>query len=196
MAGEMAQRQLGRMDMATFHAFRDGRPNREKWELIDGVPVMMPPPLLVHQRICRNLETMLNDRLQSYKPDWAADREIGVLVPDDDTYNPEPDVTVIDLDVEIGQRYAERFYFVAEMLSESDRDWVLGAKLGYYQRHENCLSVLFVRQDRVAVAFFRRANGWAREELVEPGARLDVPGIGDIGGLSDLYRYTPLATKG
>jgi Uma2 family endonuclease len=193
MAVETAQRQLGRMDMATFHAFRDGRPDREKWELIDGYPVMLPPPFLVHQRICRNLETLLNDRLRVSKPEWAADREIGVVTPEDDTYNPEPDVTVIDLDVEMGQRYAERFYFVAEVLSESDKAWVLDSKLGYYQRHENCLSVLFVRQDRIAAAIFRRADGWARHEILEPHARLEVPGIGDIGALADLYRHTPLA---
>lgn len=46
--------------LETFHAFRDERPKSEKWELIDGVPVMMPPPTLIHQRISRNIETMIN----------------------------------------------------------------------------------------------------------------------------------------
>jgi Uma2 family endonuclease len=193
MAGEMAPRQLARMGLAAFHAFRDGRPDREKWELIDGVAVMMPPPFLVHQRISGNIERMLNDCLARNNPAWRADREIGLLVPDDDTYNSEPDVTVIDLDVEMGQLYAERFYFVAEVLSGSDKDWVLDAKLGYYQRHEHCLSVLFVRQDRIAADFYCRNDAWAKAELVDPMADISVPGIGNIGSLSDLYRYTPLA---
>jgi Uma2 family endonuclease len=193
MAGEMAPRQLARMELAAFHAFRDAQTGREKWELIDGVAVMMPPPLLVHQRISGNLERMLNACLAINQPMWRADREIGLLVPEEDTYNPEPDVTVIDLDVEMGQLYAARFYFVAEVLSASDKDWVLSAKLSYYQRHDNCLSVLFIRQDRIAADFYRRSDGWVKAELLDPTAQIEIPGIGPIGSLSDLYQYTPLA---
>ena len=50
-----------KVSLDTFHAFRDDRPKEEKWELIDGTPTMMPPPTVMHQRIARNLETMLND---------------------------------------------------------------------------------------------------------------------------------------
>jgi Uma2 family endonuclease len=194
MPGEMAQRRLGHMELRAFHAFRDGRPRREKWELIDGVAIMMAPPSLVHQRICRNLETMLNDRLRNVRPEWAADREIGVLLPADEKYNPEPDVTVIDKTIEMGQLYAQRFYFVAEVLSASDKDWVLTSKLDYYQRHENCQSVLFVRQDRIGAEFYRRGDGWAKADMTDPREHVDVPGIGDIGPLSGLYLDTPLAS--
>jgi Uma2 family endonuclease len=183
------------LDMETFHGFRDDRPKEEKWELIDGRPVMMPPPSLVHQRICRNLETLLNVRLIAHRPEWAADREIGLLIPQDQKFNPEPDVTVIDAQVEMGQLYAERFYFVAEVLSGSDKPWVLKAKLDYYQRHDLCQSVLFVHQDQIAAEFYARASGWQKTDITNPTARLDIPGIGDIGALCDLYRHTPLALQ-
>ena len=107
--------------MEQFHAFREERPKEEKWELIDGVPMMMPPPTLMHQRVAANLDRMLNAHLETVKPDWRADREVGVWLKDDEKYNPEPDVTVIDAAIAIGQIYVERFYFVAEILSESDR---------------------------------------------------------------------------
>jgi Uma2 family endonuclease len=120
------------LTMRQFHAFRDERPKEEKWELIDGVPMLAPPRTLVHQRISRNLETLLNTRLLQARPEWQADHEIGVWLKGDEKYNPEPDVTVIDAAIAIGQIYVQRFYFVAEILSESDRKDVLQAKLRYY----------------------------------------------------------------
>lgn len=44
-----------RVSLEAFHAFRDERPKSEKWDLINGVPMMMPPPSLIHQRIANNL---------------------------------------------------------------------------------------------------------------------------------------------
>jgi Uma2 family endonuclease len=84
------------LTMRQFHAFRDERPKEEKWELIDGVPMMMPPPTLVHQRIARNLEALLNAHLLADKPEWQADREVGVWLKGNDKFNPAPDVTVSD----------------------------------------------------------------------------------------------------
>jgi Uma2 family endonuclease len=180
------------LDLETFQGFRDDRPKKEKWELIDGLPVKTPQPSLVHQRISGNVEHVLNNRLTLVKPGWRADREIGLLIPQDVTFNPEPDVTVIDTEIGMGQLYAERFYFVVEVLSGSDKPWVLKAKLAYYQQHEPCFSVLFVRQDQIAAELFLRKSEWVGAELVNADARLDLPVIGDVGPLSDLYRFTPL----
>ena len=116
-----------------FRAFRDDRPKSETWELIDGELAMKPPPSLVHQRIAGNLETMLNARLAVQRPEWQADRGIGVHVPIDDRWDPVPDVTVIDADIELGQIYAERFYVVAEILSPHDRPRTLDSKRDYYR---------------------------------------------------------------
>jgi Uma2 family endonuclease len=120
MPGDFLQRRP-QLTMKQFHAFRDERPKEEKWELIDGVPMVMPPPTVVHIRIARNLEALINARLEGVKPEWQADREVGVWLKDDEKYNPEPDVTVIDTAVALGQIYVQRFYFVAEVLSESDK---------------------------------------------------------------------------
>lgn len=194
-----------RISLEAFHAFRDERPKSEKWELIDGFPMMMPPPSLVHQRIGRNIETLLNDRLRETRSDWTADREIGVLLANDDRYNPEPDVTVIDTAIGIDQIYAERFYFVAEVLSNSnrpeqragaDKPIVLATKLAYYQAHDDCRGVLIVRQDVVEADLHIRGDGrWVCHELRDPAARIVIPDIGDIGRLGDLYRHTPLFPK-
>jgi Uma2 family endonuclease len=179
--------------MEQFHAFRDERPKEEKWELIDGVPMMMPPPTLVHQRSTRNLATLLNARLQAVKPDWQADQEVGIWLQGDEKFNPEPDVTVIDTKIAPDQIYVERFYLVAEVLSKSDKPAVLDAKLTFYQSHDSNRAVLFVRQDRLgAVLHVRSGAAWLKREIEIADEALDVPEIGPIGRLGDLYRFTPL----
>ena len=198
--GDVLTRQT-RLTLEQFRAFLDERPEREKWELIDGVPMMMAPPTLLHQRISKNLETMLDNRLRVVRPEWMADREIGILLPHDETFSPKPDVTVIETAIEIGQTCATRFYFVAEVLSEcnrpeshagSDNPTPLAAKIAYYQRHAPCAGILIVRQDRIAATLYRRDAGFRATELKNPADRLDIPSIGDIGSLADLYRSTPL----
>jgi Uma2 family endonuclease len=193
MPGDFLRRKP-QLTMRQFHSFRDERPKEEKWELIDGVPMMMPPPTLMHQRVAANLDRLLNARLEKAKPDWRADREVGVWLKGDEKYNPEPDVTVNDAAILLGQIYVERFYFVAEILSESDRRDVLEAKLGYYQTHEHNRCVLFVRQDRIgADQHDRQGDGnWREQTLVTPQAPLAFPGIGSVGRLGDLYKFTPL----
>jgi Uma2 family endonuclease len=192
MPGDFLRRRP-QLTMEQFHAFRDERPKEEKWELVDGVPMMMPPPTLVHQRIAANLDRLLNVHLERSKPEWRSDREVGVLLEGDDKYNPEPDVTVIDTSVEIGQIYVDRFYFVAEVLSESDKRAVLEAMVGYYQDHGHNRCILLVRQDRVgADQHDRSGTSWRHRILNTAEEALTFPDIGTIGRLGDLYRFTPL----
>jgi Uma2 family endonuclease len=192
MPGDFLRR-TPQITMKQFHAFRDERPKEEKWELIDGVPMMMPPPTVVHIRIARNLETLLNARLETEKPEWQADREVGVLLEGDEKYNPEPDVTVIDTSVALGQIYVERFYFVAEVLSESDKKAVLEAKLRYCRDHDHNRCVLFVHQDNVyADQYDREGTIWRPRQLKAAQEPLTFPDIGTVGRLGDLYKFTPL----
>jgi Uma2 family endonuclease len=70
MAG-LAQPTL-RLSVELFRGFLEGRPDEERWELIDGVPIMMAPPTLAHQRIAGNLQRLLNEALDSFAPNLAA----------------------------------------------------------------------------------------------------------------------------
>src|SRR5262245_35988716 len=118
MPGDFLRR-TPQLTMRQFHAFRDERPKEEKWGLIDGVPMLMPPPTLTHLRIAANLDRLLNEHFEQNKPEWRSDREVGVWLKGDEKFNPEPDVTVIDTAFVVGQIYVQRFYFVAEVLSEN-----------------------------------------------------------------------------
>lgn len=104
-----------------FRSWIASRPDEERWELIDGVAILMTPPTLAHQRIASNLERLLNDALEAHDPSRMAFQRTGLeLRPEVQNYQPEPDVAVLDADFAPGQRYSERFYLAAEVISATD----------------------------------------------------------------------------
>ena len=181
-----------RMSVELFRGFLEGRPDEERWELIDGAAVMMTPPTKAHQRIASNLERLLNDALESHAPTLTAYQCIGVnLGPRVEYYDPEPDVVVVDVDGG-DERYSDRFYLAAEIVSSSDRTYV-ESKRGVYQLHEACKCILTVQQDRFEVRIDRRTDaGWSEQVLARPDDLLALPDFGLTCKVSALYRGTPL----
>lgn len=192
MAGA-ARRITPALSIEAFRAFVEGRPNEEHWELIDGVPMMMAPPTFVHQRIASNLEARLNEALEAHDPSRAAYQGGGInLQPEIDNYDPEPDVLVVDVVDTPGQRYVDRFYLAAEIVSDSDSKTIAG-KREIYKRHQHCLCVLTVRQDRCDVQVDRRAEvGWQTTRLTTSTDMLELPEFGLRCALGALYKGTSL----
>src|SRR5438105_12757026 len=99
-----------RLSIDVFRGFQEGRPEEERWELIDGVAVMMAPPTLAHQIIAGNLQRLLNEALETHAPTLIACQRAGVNVgPSVEYYDPEPDVVVIDTEAteSPGEGYAD-----------------------------------------------------------------------------------------
>src|ERR1700741_4038253 len=119
------------LSVDSFRAWLVSRPDEEHWELIAGVPMMMTPPNRRHQRITSNLEGLLNEALRRHNPLLTAYHDIGVNIVSTVPYDPEPDVAVIREDENPDPRYAERFYLVAEGLSESAKG-IIESKRGIY----------------------------------------------------------------
>ena len=71
MTGAAAQRP-SYWTVGKFRLWTESRPSEERWELIDGVAILMTPPTLAHQRIALNLERFLNDALEHQLVDYAA----------------------------------------------------------------------------------------------------------------------------
>jgi Uma2 family endonuclease len=181
------------MPMHLFEAWRDSRPGEERWQLIDGVPMMIPSLTLVHQRIASNLERALEARLDVVQNGMAVAREIGIKLPDVFDYIPEPDVAVIDADIRLGQVYAERFYVIAEVLSESESAKLIDAKLGFYKGHASCVAVLLISQEAIEVTVHERIeSAWVVRTIEGPGSVLAVPKLGEICRLVEIYKGTPL----
>src|SRR5712691_10756286 len=154
------------LSVASFRTWLGSRPDEEHWELIEGVPMMMTPPNRRHQRIASNLESLLNAALKRHNPALVAYHDIGVNIVSTVPYDPEPDVAVIREDENSHPRYTERFYLVAEVLSESDKG-IVESKRDIYRAHPSCTCILLVRQDCLEIIVDRRiGNGW-RSQVVQ-----------------------------
>ena len=179
------------LSVASFRAWLTSRPDEEHWELIEGVPMMMTPPNRRHQRIASNLEALLNAALKRHDPLLAAYHDIGVNIVSTVPYDPEPDVAVIREDENPDPRYAERFYLVAEVLSESDKG-VIESKRDIYRAHSSCTCIMLVRQDRLEIVVdIRIGDGWHSQTL-HGADELALPEFGLTCLVRDLYRDTPL----
>jgi hypothetical protein len=80
------------MTVDEFYAFTDTRPDGEKWELIEGEPVLNASPSRFHQWIARNVIVALTNREREINAPWVALYDIGVRVSEKD--RPEPDILV------------------------------------------------------------------------------------------------------
>jgi Uma2 family endonuclease len=191
----------GRMSGRDFRAFQDGRPDHERWELVAGVPMMMTPPTLTHNRIAGNLERLLNDALAAHAPDRVALQRPGIELGSGE-FRPEPDVAVIDAAFDPGQRFVERAYLLAEIVSSSDdvrvpttgAKWI-EVKRSIYLAHPACEAVLMIEQDQMEVRVdVRTKTGWNARTL---GAadELHLQGFGLRCALAQIYDGTPLRRR-
>jgi Uma2 family endonuclease len=179
------------LSVASFRTWLASRPDEEHWELIEGVPMMMTPPNRRHQRIASNLESLLNAALKRHNPTFVAYHDIGVNIVSTVPYDPEPDVAVIREDENPDPRYADRFYLVAEVLSESDKG-IIESKRDIYRAHPSCTCIPLVRQDRLEIVVDRRTpDGWRSQEL-HAADELSVPEFGLTCLVRDVYRDTRL----
>jgi Uma2 family endonuclease len=171
---EAVQHQRPRMTIGTFRAWSALRPDNERWELIGGVPAMMTPPTMKHQRIASNLEARLNAGLRLANPGLVAYQRVGVNL-GVEFYDPEPDVVVVDRPASDEERYADRFYLAAEVVSDSDRR-TLDDKCRLYRDHLHCRCILVIRQDRQEVRLDRRTpdGAWTSLVLATPDDKLVV----------------------
>jgi Uma2 family endonuclease len=194
MAGAVAEP----LSIAAFRTWLESRPDDEHWELIAGVPMMMAPATKAHQRIAANLDRLLGDALERHRPEWTSYQRVGLnlasVAPD---YDPEPDVVVVDADIPgENDRYSDRFYLAAEIVSSSDRKTVT-RKRDVYQRHPDCRCVLVIEQSRIEVSvWLLRDNGWSEHRLTEPTDQLTLEEFGLRCALADIYRGTALQPRG
>ena len=83
----------GPMTVEEFYAFTDTRPDDEKWELIDGEPILNASPSPLHQLIAGNIIAASSASELQHSLPWRVVPGFGVLA--SDTNRPEPDVMVV-----------------------------------------------------------------------------------------------------
>lgn len=191
----------GRMSGADFRTFQDRRPDHERWELVAGVPMMMTPPTLVHNRIAGNLERLLNDALAGHAPKRVALQRPGIELGSGE-FRPEPDVAIIDAAFEPGQRFVACAYLLAEIVSSSDdvrvpetgAKWI-DVKRSIYLAHPSCETVLLIEQDKMEVRVDMRTDTGLTAQALSSADELHLPGLGLRCAVARIYDGTPLQPR-
>jgi Uma2 family endonuclease len=184
---------LGPMSVEEFYAFTDARPDEEKWELIDGEPILNAAPSNLHQLILGNLVAALTIEERRISASWRAIPGIGVLV--SGTSRPEPDVMV--LPKQAGRDRARRdttdAIVLFEIMSPSTAGRDLKWKRAVYTSQPSLTHYIIVAQDAVDVVVFARDEGFEERRLDTIDATLGLPSLGVSLPLSEIYRDTGLA---
>lgn len=153
----------------------------------------MPRPALRHQRIASNLCHVLTEHFKAHRLDLLAIFRIGLMVPGADLFRPFGDVVVADgSSGEMDTAFVDRFYLVAEVLSDGDLEKDIPAKCRHYACHPLNLYLLLIEQKQARVEVGARAAGWEPVVLDRPGAVLELPEWGFQVPLATLYRGTSL----
>jgi Uma2 family endonuclease len=182
------------MTVDEFYAFTDTRPDEEKWELIDGEPVLNASASKLHQRIVKNL-TLALARIEQQQADarWEVLPGLGVLV--SPIKRPEPDLLIVpdSPSVDLTRRDSDDVIVAFEVLSPSTVDRDLRWKRNAYTGLPSLSHYVVVAQDAVDVVVFARDAAFAERRYRALGDTLKFPQLGISLALSDIYRNTGLS---
>jgi len=181
----------GNMQAGEFLNFLKTRPKEERWQLIEGVAVMMNPPTLAHQLISLNLRDLLKEALLRKGLELLVLVESGVRVPGLTKFQPRPDVVVIP-GIDGDEVYAERFLLAAEVLSPSNTKSLIAQKVRRYKEHPDNLYCLIIDSRRAWIQIHPRSTDWQPVSLDHLGDVVELPEFGLRCTVGDLYRHTPL----
>jgi Uma2 family endonuclease len=183
----------GPMRVEEFYAFTDTRPDEEKWELIDGEPLLNPTPSYLHQKIVRNLLVLLDDAARQSRGGWEVLPGLGVRL--SDTSVPVPDV-LIRPDKFIDGRDCDDMIVAFEVLSPSTAKRDLRWKRTAYASLPTLRQYVVLAQDAVDILSFDREAGagdFSERRFTHGDEELDLPAIGVRARLSEIYRGLGLA---
>ena len=183
----------GPMTVKEFYAFTDTRPDDEKWELIDGEPILNASPSPVHQWIVRNILIALGNRERELKASWAILPGLGIRV--SRTNRPEPDLLIMPraaFSADPAQRDTGEMIAAFEILSPSMADRDLRWKRTAYTSLSSLTHYIVVAQDAVDVVVFARDTGFAERRYRSLSDTIELPALGILLPLSEIYRDTGL----
>ena len=183
----------GPMTVEEFYAFTDARPDEEKWELIDGEPVLNASPSELHQRIIKNLVVSLAALEGRPGMSWEMLPGLGVRV--SDASRPEPDVLIIPTNGKSSDaqgRDRSDAIVTFEVLSPSTASRDLRWKRTAYASLPTLKYYVVIAQDAVDVVVFSRENGFAERRLRSLDESIELPSLGISVKLAEIYRNTEL----
>jgi Uma2 family endonuclease len=183
----------GPMTVEEFYAFTDTRPDDEKWELIEGEPILNAAPSDVHQWIVKNVVLALGNRERELNAPWAVLPGLGVRVSDKD--RPEPDVLVIPSEHRRPDRRRDRSDVIVafEVLSPSTEGRDLRWKRTAYTSLSSLTHYIAISQDAVDVVVFAREDDFAEKRIRSLDKAIEPRSLGISLPVAEIYRDTGLA---
>jgi Uma2 family endonuclease len=184
----------GPMTVEEFYAFTDTRPDEEKWELIEGEPILNAAPSQMHQWIVRNVVVALTILEREFKAPWAVLPELGVRVSDRD--RPEPDILVIPSDhraIDPKERDVRNVIVAFEVLSPSTEGRDLRWKRTAYTGLPSLTHYVAIAQDAVEVLVFARDEDFAEKRIRSIDKVIELRSLGISLPVAEIYRDTGLA---
>ena len=180
------------MTIEAFLAFLDARPDSERWELIEGKPVMNAAPTQWHQVIAANVVSFLVVHQAATNASWVPLLGVGTRVPVSPKSLPQPDVYVQEGAAQPSS-VTDDALILFEILSKSntrtDRAW----RQRVYASVPNCQHYVTVATRSAEVVRYDRADGWKGSKIKGLGGVLELPAIKVVMPLRDVYRWTPIA---
>ena len=171
------------MDKQAFLDWVRGR--EERYELVDGRPVMMVGASLNHGRIVGNLYYSLRRKLG---PEWETLTDFGLdAAPKTLRY---PDIMVQRSGADGANYTSVEPCLLIEVLSPSSASLDLGDKASEYLRLPSLLGYVVVSQDEPkAWAWLRKEEAFPPSSIVIAGieATISIPGLGIDLPLSEVY---------
>ncbi len=178
----------GPMTVEEFYAFTDTRPDEEKWELIDGEPILNASPSPVHQWLVANLMLALGNRARELHASWAVLPGLGVRV--SEVNRPEPDVLIVPrggASADALGRDRSDVIVAFEILSPSTEERDLRWKRTAYTNLASLTHYVVVAQDAIDVVIFARDAGFAERRLRSLGDSIELPSLDISLPLSEIY---------
>jgi Uma2 family endonuclease len=162
----MASHAPKRMTLAEFLEWDDGTDRR--YELLDGVPVMMAPSLEAHGELAAALGAEIRARL---KQPCRVISEAGIVIPDRaDTYY-VADLAVTCAPREPGRRMVVEPILVVEIRSPARDEVHQWRKVADYRTLPSVQEILVMFSDERRVEAQRRTrDGWRVEDLIGKAA--------------------------
>jgi Uma2 family endonuclease len=154
------------MSLAEFLEWDDGTDTR--YELIDGRPRAMAPPIEAHGTIVANLAAAIRPKL---KPPCRVVVEAGIIPMERvDTWY-QADLVVTCAPAERGARAIAEPRLIIEMLSPTTAAHDRGVKLADYRKIASVDQILLVAsEDRHVEVWLRAEDGWRVQDLIGDAA--------------------------
>ncbi len=179
------------MTVEEFLAFTGTRPDEERWELVEGVPVLNASPVDFHQIVVSNLIFVLRTQKVQTGAIWLPMPGTGTRVPISPNSLPQPDV-LVKVGPLTGRPDTDDALVLFEVLSKSNDKADQAWRRRVYASIPNCQHYVTVSLKAVDVTVYDRTAAWAARSVTAIGGVLELPALGLSLSAEDVYRYTPL----